>query len=136
MSRGSQRWVLLHHQHASDSHYDLMLQDGMKLLTWRLDSVPHPGTEQTAERIADHRLVYLDYEGPISGGRGEVRRIDAGVYEPLRWSEGEIIAVLYGGMVRGRVRLWRSAAASPSPHNTGEASEGWVLQYETPGQSD
>jgi hypothetical protein len=135
MSKGSHRWVLLHHQHASDSHYDLMLQDGAKLLTWRLDSVPRPGAEQPAERIADHRLVYLDYEGPISGGRGEVRRIDGGSYDPLRWSEDEIIAELHGNIVQGRVRLWKLAAARPGPLNSGGASERWALQYEAPGHS-
>ncbi len=30
------------------------------------------GGEFEAERIADHRRSYLHYEGPISGGRGEV----------------------------------------------------------------
>lgn len=136
MSESSHRWVLLHHQDAHDSHYDLMLQDGVRLLTWRLDSVPHPGTEQTAERIADHRLVYLDYEGPISGGRGEVRRIDAGRYESVRWSEGEILAVLSGSILRGRVRLLRSTVGGQSPLKSGEASEKWTLEYESPGQSD
>jgi hypothetical protein len=33
-----------------------------------------------AQRIADHRLAYLEYEGPISGGRGTVRRLDGGSY--------------------------------------------------------
>lgn len=31
-----------------------------------------------AQRIADHRRLYLDYEGPVSGGRGSVRRLAAG----------------------------------------------------------
>lgn len=29
----------------------------------------------------EHRRLYLDYEGPISGDRGSVRRVDAGTYE-------------------------------------------------------
>ncbi len=33
------------------------------------------------ERIADHRIRYLTYEGVVSGGRGEVRRCGSGVYE-------------------------------------------------------
>jgi hypothetical protein len=33
------------------------------------------------QRIADHRSLYLDYEGPISGDRGVVRRLDRGTIE-------------------------------------------------------
>jgi hypothetical protein len=33
-----------------------------------------------AEPTADHRLLYLDYEGPVSGGRGTVTRVDAGSF--------------------------------------------------------
>ncbi len=31
-------------------------------------------------RLKDHRLEYLDYEGHISGNRGQVYRIDRGRY--------------------------------------------------------
>ena len=48
--------------------------------TWRLLSEPAPDRCIPAERIADHRLLYLDYEGPVSGNRGTVTRWDAGVY--------------------------------------------------------
>ena len=34
-----------------------------------------------ATRLPDHRLAYLEYEGPVSGNRGVVRRIDSGKYE-------------------------------------------------------
>jgi hypothetical protein len=34
----------------------------------------------SAEKTFDHRLMYLDYEGPISGDRGSVVRWDAGSY--------------------------------------------------------
>jgi hypothetical protein len=29
-------------------------------------------------RIEDHRAIYLTYEGPISGNRGEVKRVAGG----------------------------------------------------------
>jgi hypothetical protein len=34
-------------------------------------------------RLPDHRAFYLDYEGPVSGGRGEVLRVWAGYYEVI-----------------------------------------------------
>jgi hypothetical protein len=43
-----------------------------------------------AERLADHRVAYLEYEGEISGGRGSVRRVAEGVVENLQESENRI----------------------------------------------
>ncbi len=60
-----------------------MLERGGVLLTWQLLTEPR-GAESLpirARRIGDHRLAYLTYEGPLSGGRGHVRRIDAGTVE-------------------------------------------------------
>ena len=36
-----------------------------------------------ATRLPDHRKHYLDYEGEVTGNRGIVSRIDAGIYEQL-----------------------------------------------------
>ena len=33
-----------------------------------------------AEALADHRIVYLTYEGPVSGDRGHVTQWDRGDY--------------------------------------------------------
>jgi len=67
------RFVILEHNHPS-LHWDFLLETGPKAATWRLAQCPQPGLSIDAERIADHRLFYLDYEGPVSGGRGEVQR--------------------------------------------------------------
>jgi hypothetical protein len=42
------------------------------------------GEVLTAERLADHRRLYLDYEGPVSDGRGVVRRLASGRIEALQ----------------------------------------------------
>jgi hypothetical protein len=61
-------------------HFDLLLENEASLLAWRLSSwPPEPGC--TFERLPDHRLHYLDYEGPVSNGRGRVLRVDAGQFE-------------------------------------------------------
>jgi hypothetical protein len=47
------------------------------LLTWRADHWPlADGTRLTL--LGEHRRAYLAYEGPVSGGRGEVRRVAEG----------------------------------------------------------
>lgn len=86
------RFVLLRHEIESnqqgDSHWDLMLEAGDSLLTWRLNALPKSASIRKmqsllAKRIADHRPVYLDYEGEISGNRGSVRQVLKGTYVQL-----------------------------------------------------
>lgn len=74
------RFVILTHDHPF-RHWDLMLEEGPGLRTWRLTEAPQPGRAIAAERLPDHRCEYLDYEGPVSGGRGTVRRVDHGTYD-------------------------------------------------------
>lgn len=78
---GPARIVVLHHQGIEQPHFDLMIQPkpGAALLTWRcatwppgLSAVEGPAIELT--RLRDHRSQYLDYEGPVSGDRGQVLR--------------------------------------------------------------
>ena len=69
---------------ASPLHWDSMLETDGVLRTWALPAEPAKDHEMIAEALADHRLAYLDYEGPISGDRGEVRRWDAGEWESVR----------------------------------------------------
>ena len=75
------RFVILEHDHP-ELHWDLMLQLDDKLRTWRLPAPP-TGRPETALEIGAHRSAYLDYEGPVSGNRGNVKRWDAGTYETI-----------------------------------------------------
>jgi hypothetical protein len=74
------RYVILEHDWPT-KHWDLLLDVGPVLRAWRLLEEPAEGVTVRAEVNADHRRFYLDYEGEVSGGRGVVRRWDAGVYE-------------------------------------------------------
>jgi hypothetical protein len=76
------RYVILTHDHPF-LHWDLMLEHGEALRTWRLSAPPAPGVDVAAQLLGDHRRAYLDYEGPVSGDRGYVTRWDAGVIEWL-----------------------------------------------------
>ena len=76
------RYVILTHDHPR-LHWDLMLEVDGALRTWRLSAPPEPDVEIAAEPLGDHRLAYLDYEGPVSGDRGYITRWDAGVVEWL-----------------------------------------------------
>jgi hypothetical protein len=74
------RFVVLEHDHPV-LHWDLMLECGQVLRTWRLAEPPAPGKTIRAEALADHRLHYLDYEGSVSGDRGSVKRHLRGTYD-------------------------------------------------------
>ena len=62
-----------------------MLESDGVLRTWALAEMPRIVARRPidAEGLADHRLAYLDYEGPVSGERGSVGRVDAGTFETL-----------------------------------------------------
>lgn len=95
------RFVLLEHDFPQ-RHWDFMLEAAGGLRTWRLASPPSAGNRVPAEALADHRLAYLDYEGPVSGGRGRVSRWDAGTVQWLSDAPGEAVVELAGARLRGR----------------------------------
>lgn len=86
-----------------------MLEVGGALRTWALSCAPDASTEQIADELPDHRLAYLDYEGPVSGDRGHVTRWDTGEF---RWKLDEpetAIVELSGQLLRGVATLSRDA---------------------------
>jgi hypothetical protein len=100
------RFVVLEH-HWQGVHWDLMLEAGPALRTWALECLPEPGIEIEARALPDHRLAYLDYEGPISGDRGRVRRVEAGTFEPVVWGPDRVVVRLRGVQVIGVAELVR-----------------------------
>ena len=101
------RFVLLEHDHP-ELHWDFMLESGDVLLTWRLDRIPNEADEFSATSLPDHRMAYLDYEGPVSGNRGSVARIDRGEYELLESADDSLAACLNGARLRGTARLQKN----------------------------
>ena len=69
MPAGWRRFTILEHDHPH-LHWDLLLDAGDALRTWRLLSPPACLQWIAAEQLPDHRRLYLDYEGPVSGNRG------------------------------------------------------------------
>jgi hypothetical protein len=101
------RYVILRHDHPA-LHWDLMLEAGGMLRTWRLAAPPEPGVSIAAEPIGDHRTLYLDYEGPVSGGRGTVQRWDAGTFTGEVDAPDALTVRLEGQRLRGRLTLGRA----------------------------
>jgi hypothetical protein len=114
------RFVLLEHDHPFP-HWDFMLEEDDGLRTWRLATLPLPGQIVPAEPLGTHRKLYLDYEGPVSGGRGSVRRWDHGSYEADPSAPaGEMRVLLCGEKLRGVVVLRQGP------------DDAWSLELESP----
>jgi hypothetical protein len=96
----SLRYVVLHHDGIPEPHYDLMFETspGSPLATWRSPAWP-PQADAPLIPLPDHRAEYLSYEGPVSGGRGTVRRVASGRHS-IRQDEPALLLVeLEGGTV-------------------------------------
>ncbi len=95
------RFVILEHDWPT-AHWDLLLEAGPVLRAWRLLAQPGAAWPVPAEANFDHRLLYLDYEGQVSGGRGTVRRWDFGTFEWLADEPGHVAIELRGTRLNGR----------------------------------
>ena len=98
------RFVILEHNHL-ELHWDFMLECGTVLLTWRFAAAPGPAEAISATRSFDHRLIYLDYEGPLTGGRGQVLRWDRGTFTWQLQAPDRVEVQLNGDRLRGLLRL-------------------------------
>ncbi len=101
------RYVILEHDHLV-LHWDFMLEAGELLRTWRLAAQPDPDRTILAEPLGDHRRLYLDYEGPVSGGRGCVTRWDAGTFVWVAGEAERVVVQLAGGRCHGTALLQRA----------------------------
>lgn len=112
------RYVLLRHEcpagYREGPHWDFMLEHEGALWTWSLLDLPRlwrasdePPDAVRAVRLGDHRLAYLDYEGPLSGDRGQVTRLARGEYALSEAAPGSVTAALLTGGVGGTAHLRR-----------------------------
>ncbi len=89
------RYVVLRHDGIADPHFDFMYEPAPDepLRTFRLDAWPpaSPDAVLEATEIAPHRRAYLDYEGPVSGDRGFVRRVAAGELTAEQLPDGVLL---------------------------------------------
>lgn len=103
------RFVILQHEHPRGVHWDFMIESGPALRTWALPQPPESGVEMIADALPDHRLAFLDYEGPISGSRGDVVRWDRGACRIDREDEQHVEVDLAGTRLIGRAVLTQFA---------------------------
>lgn len=116
------RFVVLEHRR-EDIHWDVMFEHGHALRTWAVDAPIVAGATLPTRPLPDHRRLYLDYEGPIAGDRGEVRRVASGTYRRVEWTEDRIVVALQSDQLSGRLTLSRTGGGA------------WFLRFQ-PGKLD
>lgn len=109
--------ALLLHRTATGSHHDWLVggpdyrrDASSRLWTARVG----PGSSAWGssgvfqmQEIAGHRRVYLGYQGPITGGRGTVVRVDRGWVLPVLWTPGRMVWEVRMQRFRGRIESVR-----------------------------
>ena len=94
-----------------------MLETGEVLRTWELRQLPATWAEALGESsnqgsvvavpLPDHRIDYLDYQGPLSDNRGSVSRCDAGSYETILQDVDQWELSLSGTSLSGSTQFTR-----------------------------
>jgi hypothetical protein len=102
MANNSQkrRFVIHKHTRGNDVHWDLMIEWGDVLKTWRLDNPPEKlATEKTkATSIFDHDKKFLSYQGPVNNDTGRVEIVDQGTCT-IESDDGKILRVAFTGKI-------------------------------------
>jgi len=118
-------------------HWDLLIESDNQLLTWRLLKEPlishaEEALEVTAEQLNAHRLIYLEYEGPVSGNRGSVAEWDRGTCEVLSRQPHRLHMRFDGQRLTGLWELVQSnSIEDPSRASSGPDTH-WRFRFRGP----
>jgi bifunctional non-homologous end joining protein LigD len=102
------RFVVQKHQKESEpTHWDLMLERGGILETYRLGVPPEKWEKEAIEavKIFDHPLKFLSYEGSVNEGKGRVEIADCGTYRLIKKDENQKQLSFMGKLLKGEYRL-------------------------------
>jgi hypothetical protein len=117
--------VQRHDRQGQPAHWDLMLEQGDVLKTFRLDRPPVDvlAGAVPAVAIADHAVRFLTYEGSVNQGLGCVQIAERGTYTTTLQKQESWDMEMDGAILRGRFLLSHVQA------------EGWRLSRTGPGLS-
>ena len=96
-------FVIQEHRQPEEVHWDLMIQREDVLWTWRMACPPEAIADPPLplERIADHPVRFLTYEGPVQQNTASVRIADRGTVEILDPTEAALKIVFQGQVLKG-----------------------------------
>ena len=108
----SKRYVIQRHERQGEEvHWDLMLETAGFLETYRVNKPPEEWGKGPieAEKIFDHPLKFLTYEGPVNKGKGSVTIADSGRYEIASQNENHLTVYFAGEILKGEFELMISS---------------------------
>jgi bifunctional non-homologous end joining protein LigD len=98
------KFVVQRHERQNEpTHWDLMLEAGDFLETYRIGKPPEQWGSEPIEavRIFDHPLKFLTYEGSVNKGKGSVKIADSGTYCVVSQNENQLILEISGVILKG-----------------------------------
>ena len=106
------RFVVQEH-HARRLHWDFRLEKDGVGVSWAVPKgiPPDPKKNHLAVHVEDHPLEYFKFAGEIPKGEyggGQVLIWDEGTYEPVKWSNREVMVDLHGKRLEGRYVLFQT----------------------------
>jgi bifunctional non-homologous end joining protein LigD len=106
------KFVVQEH-HARRLHWDFRLEKDGVGVSWAVPKgiPPDPKTNHLAVHVEDHPLEYFKFAGQIPQGEygaGKVLIWDEGTYEPVKWSDREVMVDLHGKRLQGRYVLFQT----------------------------
>ncbi len=106
------RFVVQEH-HARRLHWDLRLEKDGVGVSWAVPKgiPPDPKQNHLAVHVEDHPLEYFKFAGEIPKGEygaGTVKIWDEGTYQPVKWSDREVMVDFSGKRLKGRYVLFQT----------------------------
>jgi bifunctional non-homologous end joining protein LigD len=106
------RFVVQEH-HARRLHWDFRLEKDGVGVSWAVPKgiPPDPKKNHLAVHVEDHPLEYFKFAGDIPKGEyggGKVLIWDEGTYDPVKWSDREVMVELHGKRLQGRYVLFQT----------------------------
>ncbi len=120
----ARRYVVLHHRSIPGrvDHFDWMFDAGDCLWTWATARPLRSDRADRADatRLSDHRLDYLQHEGPVSSNRGYVQAMERGLFDITSIVSGQMVLQTRGARmgVLTLYRTWPESSGTKSPEAT------------------
>lgn len=119
----SLRYVVLHHEGIATPHFDLLFEwdAGAALTSFRCPAWP-PAVGDAWDEAAEHRRLYLKFEGELTDGRGRVRRVAWGELDrdvlatdppTLALGDADYFAIVVSQRIERGLTAWTVEAIAP-----------------------